>query len=62
MARHEDIGVQSLHRIQHSNPGDTVAARHIREFLVEENFAHVCDPVLRDEKDAVSLRVCGAEM
>ena len=62
MARHEDIGVQSLHGVQYSNPRDTVAARHIRKFFVKENFAHVCDPVLRDKKDAVSLRVCGAEM
>ena len=51
-----------LGTLQDANPRDTVAARHVRELFVEEHFAHVDDAILRDEKDAVALRVRGAEV
>src|SRR5881397_1072449 len=57
MARHEDVGSQSLYCIQHSNPGHSVPSCHIREFLAKENLAQIRDPVLRDEQDAVSFCV-----
>ena len=57
MPRDEDVGSQSLHRIQHSNPGHTVSSRHIGKFFGKEHLAHIRDPVLRDEQDAVSLCV-----
>src|SRR5437773_6480196 len=62
MPRHEVISVERSHRIEHSNPRDTVPARHARKFVVEEHLAHVDDSVLGHEQDAVALRVRGAEV
>src|SRR5262249_19860827 len=51
---HEGIGSERFHRIEYSYPRDTVPLRHIREFLGKENFAQVCDPILRHKDDAVA--------
>src|SRR5438067_1208501 len=41
---------------------ETPSPRHVRKFVVEEHLAHVDDPVLGHEQDAVALRVRGAEV
>src|SRR5437868_7484954 len=57
MAGYEDIRAERSHLIQHMNPRHTVSARHIWKFFGEENFTQISNPVLRDEQNAVSLRM-----
>ena len=53
MARYKDIGFEGLDWLEHSQPRHPVALRHVREFVSEEQFAEIGNPVLRDEDDGV---------
>jgi len=62
VAGHKNIGVQGQHSFQHLNPCDSKAPGHVWKFIQKENFAEICNPVLRNEDDAVSSSVGRTEI
>ena len=62
VARYEDIGFEGLDWLEYSQPRHTVALRHVREFVSEEQFAEIGNPVLRDEDDGVPRRMRPTEI